>query len=151
MILNKDLKINKKKDNLKIKLDCDNEINNDKVIKKNIGGRPKKAEMYKKERKELLNKLNNILGVTETNKKFYLYDIDNNVDIQKSILEMKDDVKKYFSVRQYGIFVNEDMNRGYMSLIRAIYKESGIEWITSNRTIERNGNKINTSGYFLQN
>jgi len=82
-------------DNDNIKEDV-KKLNKKEILKIKPAGRPKREEIFKKERIEVLDKLNKILGITEDNDKFYLWDIDNNLDIQKSILDLKTDVEKYF-------------------------------------------------------
>ena len=53
----------------------------------NKGGRPNKRDKFNEERHMILIKLNNILGITDHNKIFYLYDIDDNPDKQDQIWE----------------------------------------------------------------
>jgi hypothetical protein len=156
--------INKKtlNDNVKIKVvetDSDNDIVKDDVKKsnnnennkvKNLGGRPKREDIYKVERQEVLDKLNKILGITNDNNKFFLWDIDNNDDIKKSILELQTDVEKYFRCSGWNFFskkIQED--RKYMSLIRSLYKEFNFELYPKTILITRNNQKIKSQQYAI--
>jgi hypothetical protein len=119
----------------------------DNSIEKNIGGRPKKAELFKKERLEILNNLNNILGITKNNNTFYIYDI--NEHKQKTINNMIDSIKKYFKGKSNAIFSKEGTDRIWLCIIKIIYKEMNIKMIHSNTVIIRNNNKIKSGFYTL--
>lgn len=118
----------------------------------NLGGRPKKADKYKKEREEILNKLNNILGITDDNKSFYIYDIDTNKTKQDEIMDLKDDVEKYFTLKFYKVFSNEDeTKRNYLSLIKLIYKEMKITLARTAKTITRDGKSFRGGCFIVAN
>jgi len=119
----------------------------DNSIEKNIGGRPKKAELFKKERLEILNNLNNILGITKNNNTFYIYDI--NEQKQKTINNMIDSIKKYFKGKSNAIFSKEGTDRIWLCIIKIIYKEMNIKMIHSNTVITRNNIKIKSGFYTL--
>jgi hypothetical protein len=137
-------------DNESIKEDIIKKDDKIEVVKKNLGGRPKKSEKYKKERVEVLNKLNNILGVTETNKKFYMYDVDNDEAKQKAILDLKNDVEMYFTSKSYNVFVKSDeMQRNYLSLIKLIFKEMNIKLTHTIKTINRNDKSVKSGCYLF--
>ena len=54
--------------------------------------RVKLSEKFKDERKEICNKLIEILDLDDNNC-FYLCDLDNNTGKQNAILDMKDEIK----------------------------------------------------------
>jgi hypothetical protein len=154
MSLKKDAtKINNKIKVVESDSDNDNikeDVNKDIKPKNKSAGRPKREEVFKKERNEVLNKLNKILGITEDNDKFYLWDVDNNTDIQKGILDLKTDVEKYFRCSGWSFYskkVGED--RKYMSLMRSIYKDFKYELFAKTMIITRNNNKIKTQQYIV--
>ena len=149
---NKVVETDSDNDIVKKHVDASNNIKSDKdiKIKKKFNGRPKREDIYKKEREEILNKLNKILGVTEDNNKFFLWDIDNNEEIQKSILELKTDVEKYFRCSGWNFFsksLHDD--RKYISLMKSLYKEFKYELYTKTILITRNNIKIKTQQYIL--
>ena len=59
--------------------------------------RIKLSEKYQTEREEMCNKIISILELDE-NKSFLLCELDNDTEKQNKILELKDDIQKYFSV-----------------------------------------------------
>jgi|688.fasta_scaffold71341_2 hypothetical protein len=137
-----------------VETDSDNDNDNvkdsnnksDKV--KNLGGRLKKADKYKTERLEILNKLNNILGITEDNNKFLLCDIDNNEDKQKEIIGLVSDIEKYFSCSSWTYFSKGIMgDRKYLSLIRSIYKEFKYDLYIKTILVTRNDKKFKAQQY----
>lgn len=116
------------------------------LIKLNKKGRPTKINKYKKERDDILEKLNKILGISNTNNIFYICDLTE--DKQKEICDLKDKVKKYFEVSAYKIF-SKNVKREYLSLIKIIYIQNSIEFIHSKKKVERDGKKINTAFYLI--
>jgi len=80
---------------------------------KHPAGRKKKTDKYIVERKQMLEKIQNILGITETNKVFYLYDIDSNKTKQDKINELKNMIELYFKLCRsvlagsYGILLTQ--------------------------------------------
>jgi hypothetical protein len=121
---------------------------NKKTEIKNLGGRPKKSEKYKKEREEVLKKLKDILGITGTNNIFYMYDIDKNEDKQQAIMDLKDDVYAYFGHKENRIFYSKTL-RPYSSLLKIVLKEMGYTLLRTTKTIERDGKKHVSSCFIL--
>lgn len=110
--------------------------------------KPTKKELYTDERLDLLNRLNLILGISETNNIIYPHLIDENK--QKQILELEDDVKKYFKYGNWAYFSKAfDPNRPYISFIRSIYKDMGFKLISTKKTININGTKTVSYVYIL--
>jgi hypothetical protein len=154
MSLKKDAtKINNKIKVVEIDSDNDNikeDVNKD-IKPKNKGGRLKKSDKYKEERLDIVNKINNILGVTETNKKFYTYDLDKDEAKQKEIMKLKDDVEKYFASKQNALFSKDKHQRDYLLLIRLVYKDMKIKMSHITTTITRDDKKVQSGGYLLEN
>lgn len=96
-----------------------------KSIEKDKGGRPLKDIKYIKERKKLLDKLLTILDVSEENDIFYIDELEKNIEKQKQILEMENDVKLYFKCSSWAYFTR-DYSRTYLSLIKSILKYMNI-------------------------
>lgn len=55
-----------------------------------------KSELYKKEQEEMCDKIIEILDLPETNT-ITLYELDNDKEKQKKIIELIPDIRKYFS------------------------------------------------------
>lgn len=116
---------------------------------KSLGGRPLKAIKYQKEKIEILNKLNNILGITETNNIFYLYDIDRDINKQNQIMDLLDDCKKYFNATNWAIITREVNVRRYLSLSRSIYKDTNCKLTSITRTDKEDNKNIKRTGYIV--
>jgi hypothetical protein len=87
---------------------------------------PKKVENYEVERKEVLQKMFDILGITETNKMFSLKELDANEQKQNDILALESDIKKYFFYSNWTCF-KKPCKRRYLSLTKYVMKDCGLE------------------------
>jgi hypothetical protein len=99
-------------------------INNklNKVIVKQT--RPRKVEKFAAERKIILDKLLTILGINKENPIFYFEDLDETKQLE--IMNLKDDVKKYFKSGAWSVFTKY-IARPHLSLCRSILKASGLK------------------------
>ena len=114
------------------------------VVEKNKGGRPSKRLKYVEERKDVLNKLYNILGVNENNTVFYFEDIDD--DKKAQIKELEGDIKKYFNAGKWACFT-KPIEHPLHSLIRSVLKDMKVNAVltyiyNSEHKIEKRGLKI---------
>jgi hypothetical protein len=114
---------------------------------------PKNIEKYDQERRCILQKLYDILEVTETNNKFSLKDLDNNIEKQNAIIEMESDVKKYFLCSRWSYFNNKtrDFKRNYLSLIKTLCKQMDVKLITSTMTKKYDNNTTESETYYYIN
>lgn len=95
----------------------------DKVIK-----RRNKQEMYDNERKKLLAELLDILKISENNKIFYVDDLDNSKILQKKILDLEMNVKKYFTCSSWPFFAKKNISKPYLSLLKSILKDMSVKF-----------------------
>ncbi len=123
----------------------DNNINKPKIIK----NRSTKKDLYKKEQEEILNKINNILGINKDNNTIYLYDIENDINKKEQILALSDDIQKYFKAGDWGFFKTDICKNNHVLLCKSIYKDMGYQILSKNTHIKRNDNKINTKEYTI--
>jgi hypothetical protein len=87
--------------------------------------RIKLSEKYKNEREELCKQIINIINLDETGS-FLLSEIDENVDKQNRIIELKDKIKQIFAVSTISSFKpNFDCKRPYLNIIRSILRQQG--------------------------
>jgi hypothetical protein len=86
----------------------------------------KKEHKYKKEQEELLNKLLLILNYNN-DYTFYLYDLDNKIELQESIISLSDDIKKYYPASSCIGINGQNCKRPYLSIIRYIMKYNNKE------------------------
>jgi len=116
---------------------------------KNLGGRPLKAIKYQKEKNDILIILNNILGITETNNIFYLYDIDNDENKKNQIMDLLDDCKKYFNTSEWTVVARNVTARRYLSLTRSIYKAMNYKLTSMVKTDKQDNKFIKRTGYIV--
>jgi len=116
---------------------------------KNLGGRPLKAVKYQKEQIEILNKLNNILGITETNDTFYLHTIDDDEIKKNQIIALLDDCKLYFTTGGWAVICKPAHVRRYLSIVRSIYKDMGYKLDAIMRTFKEGIKPVKRAGYVV--
>jgi len=103
-----------------------------------------KKYKYQKERKEILNKLISIVGTT-----FFSHEIDMDIEKQNKILEMDEDIKKYFNVSNwcaYKIGKNLKKENRPISIVKSILKDMNIEY-TSKTYLLKQQQPICTTEY----
>ncbi len=105
-----------------------------------------KSEKYIKEQKQIKKKMDKILGLSDDNDRFYMCDIDE--DMQKEIEDMLDDIKKYYPCSACRWF-QKGVDRLYLALIKYVYKYAKVELIHTQKTVERDGKKMNTGMYII--
>ena len=114
---------------------------------------PKSIINYTQERNELVQKLYNILEITETNKMISLTELDENKKKQQSIIELVPEIKKYFLCSRWTYFSCKDREckRDYLSLIKAIFKDIKIKLIptVTKKKIDENTTLTNTFYYIV--
>lgn len=114
----------------------------------NKRGHLPKKDVFIDERKQLLQKLNDILGITDTNNAFYLYHLDNDFEKQQKIYELEKEVKEYFRCCEWTYFT-KNTKKKYLSLIRSIYHDMNFNITRKATIISINNNIINTQLYFI--
>ena len=88
---------------------------------------PKKVEQYDAERKQVLDRMFEILGISESNKTICLNDIDKDEAKLKAIEELDVDIKKYFLTGGWGCYTRKNMKRKYYSVLKYLLKEFNIK------------------------
>jgi hypothetical protein len=87
--------------------------------------RIKLSEKYINEREQICDKLINILDLDKESC-FILSDIDEDINKQDKIIELKDNIKKYFAVSTISSFKpNFNCKRPYLNIIRSILRQQG--------------------------
>jgi hypothetical protein len=94
----------------------------------------KKDDKYGKEQKEILERLNKILGITETNDKFIVEEIDGGK--QKEIKNMEAEVIQYYPCSIWPYF-NKHTEKKWTSFIKSIYKHGGYEFELTKKSINK--------------
>jgi len=107
-------------------------------IKKNI--------KYNKEQELVLSKLLEIIDI-ET---LILYNLDNDIDLQNKVLELENDVKKYYSSSTCTAINKKKCIRPYLVLIKFILKKHNYQIVSKDFSIPLGDNKfIRTIKYII--
>ena len=87
--------------------------------------RIKLSEKYQTEREAICNKIITILELKNDNT-FLLCELDDNIEKQNQILELKNEIKKYFACSTISSFKpNFECKRPYLNIIRSILRQQG--------------------------
>lgn len=96
---------------------------------------PKKIELYTTERQDVINKLFDILEITNSNKIFSLHRLDKDIETQEKIISLEPEIKKYFKCGRWTCFNHKDnVNRKWLSIIKYLLKDMNISYSTLNKT-----------------
>ena len=111
--------------------------------------RIKLSEKYQIEREDICNKLINILNLDE-DKSFLLCDLDADIEKQNKILEMKEEIQKFFACSTISSFKpNFECKRPYLNIVRSILKKQNYTFIGNDYTIKMNNIPKKTIKYIL--
>lgn len=81
-----------------------------------------KSELYKKEQEEIVDKIIEILDL-ENKKSYTLYELDKNEEIQKRILELIPEIRKWYSFNNMkAVGEPEKRKRPWLSIIKNLIK-----------------------------
>jgi hypothetical protein len=81
-----------------------------------------KSELYKKEQDELIDKIITILDL-EHKSTYILYELDNNKEIQKQIMELIPEIRKWFSFNGIkAVGEPSKIKRPWLSIIKHLLK-----------------------------
>ena len=89
--------------------------------------RVKLCEKYKLEREEICKRLIDILKL-DANGTFLLCDFDADIEKQTAILNMKEEIQKYFACSEISSFKNNNSlncKRPYLNIVRGILRKQG--------------------------
>jgi len=87
-----------------------------------------KKDKYPNERQDVLTRLYNILGITETNKIFMFVDLEKSPEKQNQIIALVPDIKQYFAYGEWSYFAKSGtQSRPYISLARSVIKDMGVK------------------------
>jgi hypothetical protein len=85
--------------------------------------RTKLSEKYNNEREEICKTIITILNLDDDNS-FLLYELDDNIEQQNKILELKDTIRQYFTVSNISSFKpNFECKRPYLNVVRSILRQ----------------------------
>jgi len=88
-----------------------------------------------KQQKNVLDKLLKIIGDENI-----LYNFDKNDKLQKEIMNLTDDVKKYYACSNCSAINNKNCKKPYLTLLKFIMKKHGCKIKSSDHTIKLDSN-----------
>ena len=111
--------------------------------------RIKLSEKFQNEREDICNKIITILKLKEDNT-FLLYELDDNIEKQNKILELKEEIQKYFACSTISSFKpNFECKRPYLNIIRSILRKQNYTFIGNDYTIKINNIPKKTIKYVI--
>jgi hypothetical protein len=111
--------------------------------------RIKLCEKYKEEREQICKKLIEIVNLDDKNS-FLLYDLENDLEKQTRILDMKADIQKYFACSEISSFKqNFDCKRPYLNIVRGILRKQGYTFLSTDFDIKVNDVVKRTKKYII--
>lgn len=111
--------------------------------------RIKLCEKYKDEREEICSRIISILQL-DSNHSFLLSDLDDNVEKQTAILNMKDEIQKCFACSTISSFkTNFECKRPYLNIVRGILRKQGYTFLSTDVDIKINDITKRTKKYII--
>jgi hypothetical protein len=99
--------------------------------------RTKLSEKYQAEREAICNKIIEILG----DKTFILCDLDEDIEKQNKILELKSEIQQYFACSTISSFKpNFQCKRPYLNIIRSILRKQNYTVVGNDIEIKQQNN-----------
>jgi hypothetical protein len=98
-----------------------------------------KSELYKKEQEEIVDKIVKILDL-ENKTEYTLYELDKNEEIQKQIMELIPEIRKYYAFNNLkAVGEPNKRKRPWLSIIKNLLKTKynitiGISYLTDNKS-----------------
>ena len=105
-----------------------------------------KSELYKKEQEEIVDKIITILNL-ENKKTYTLYELDKNKELQKQIMDLIPEIRKWFSFNGIkAVGEPSKIKRPWLSIIKHLIK-SKYNMISLDYHFTENGKNIRTQMY----
>ena len=108
---------------------------------------PKQILKFSQERENIINIILEILEIKDSNNKFFLHMLDNNITKQNMILDLVPDIKKYFICGYWTCFCKNNVKRVWLSIIKYIMKDMNYNMIPCRTTIKKDNNFISVTYY----
>ena len=105
-----------------------------------------KSELYKKEQDEIVDKIITILDL-ENKTEYTLYELDKNKEIQKQIMELIPEIRKYYSFNGIkAVGEPTKIKRPWLSIIKHLIKPK-YKMVSLDYHFTENGKHIRTQKY----
>jgi len=129
----------------------DNDLQNNNMLNEEPKQKVRnKKKVFENERKIILNKMYDIVGLNDKNY-FCSTDINDSENIQNQILQMSDDIKKYYATSTWSVFKNSiDVENIALSIIKSLLKDNNIPYESKTQKIIINGKKKISTLYTIK-
>ena len=108
-----------------------------------------KSELYKKEQEEIVNKIITILDL-ENKTEYTLYELDKNKEIQKKIMELIPEIRKYYSFNgMKAVGEPNKIKRPWLSIIKHLIKKR-YNMVSLDYHFTEDGNHFRTQKYCFE-
>jgi hypothetical protein len=108
-----------------------------------------KSELYKKEQDEIVDKIISILDL-ENKTEYTLYELDQNEEIQKKIMELIPEIRKYYSFNGIkAVGEPTKIKRPWLSIIKHLIKQK-YTMVSLDYHFTEDGNHIRTQKYCFE-
>ena len=108
-----------------------------------------KSELYKKEQDEIIDKIITILDLENKNT-YTLYELDKNEEIQKQIMELIPEIRKWFSFNGIkAVGEPSKIKRPWLSIIKHLIKQK-YNMVSLDYHFTEDGNHIRTQKYCFE-
>ena len=109
-----------------------------------------KKEVYKKDQENIIDKIIDIIGI-EDEKQITLYSLDHDLKMQKQIMDLIPEIRKYFSFNSLkAVGEPERIKRPWLSIIKQLTKSRYKLTNNGHRIYKDNGEIIRTMIYTFQ-
>jgi hypothetical protein len=108
-----------------------------------------KSELYKKEQEDIVDKIVKTLDL-ENKTEYTLYELDKNEDIQKRIMELIPEIRKYYSFNGIkAVGEPSKIKRPWLSIIKHLIKKK-YNMVSLDYHFTQEGNHIRTQKYCFE-
>jgi hypothetical protein len=108
-----------------------------------------KSELYKKEQEEIVDKIITILDL-KNKTEFTLYELDKNEEIQKQIMTLIPEIRKYYSFNGIkAVGEPSKIKRPWLSIIKHLIKQK-YNMVSLDYHFTEDGNHIRTQKYCFE-
>ena len=105
-----------------------------------------KKQLYKEERNQFLEDLNEIININDEHNTVIVYSINNSFELKDFISNNQDKIKKIFNYSRWSYFIKDRNNKSEISsLIKNIYKHEKYDIFTKRVNVKDDNNIIQTN------
>ena len=100
-----------------------------------------RIDKYKMERNILINNLEVLMKLTETNRGILLYDLEQDILLKKYLKDKIPEIKKIFKCGCWNYFIQKEEDRNEIGLLKSIFKNEGFKILSKRKYMDINGIK----------